>query len=107
MGHQVTGNGVNGYRIQTEWGDTLGVRGPNAELALAHIRSVGIANLAEVKDHYINRIAACTSHVVRFHGGGTVRFSFNDHGELLELSADSVCMTSTPDGCLTFAAYRP
>jgi hypothetical protein len=60
----------------------------NVTLNLETIESVGIHNLIEVETHLINSVAGSTSHFVRFHGGGEVRFAYNNQGKLIELSAE-------------------
>jgi hypothetical protein len=62
-------------------------RNRNVKLDLEAIESVGIHNVIEVESHQITRIAGSTSHFIRFHGGGEVRFAYNDQGKLIELSA--------------------
>jgi hypothetical protein len=59
----------------------------NVKLDLAAIEGVGIHNVIEVESHQINRVLGSTSHYIRFHGGGEVRFAYNDQGKLIELSA--------------------
>lgn len=54
------------------------------------IRSVGIENLTDVESHTINRVFNSVSHLIKFFGGGEVRFSYNARGEILEFSASNV-----------------
>ena len=54
------------------------------------ISSVGIANLALVQSHQINRVAGSTSHVLSFVGGGHLCFAYSVQGRLIELSGEGV-----------------
>ena len=54
------------------------------------IESIGIENLLDVESHTINRMFNSVSHYVRFLGGGEVRLSYNDKGEILEFSAKNM-----------------
>lgn len=74
--------------VRTVGGGVIDVdKDRNVKLELAAIESVGIHNVIEVESHQINRVLGSTSHYVRFHGGGEVRFAYNDQGKLIELSA--------------------
>jgi hypothetical protein len=84
---------------------TLDVRG-NIAAELSTIKSVGIADLADVHSHEIVRIFGSVSHHVRFVGGGELRFVYNTRGELLELSASSVKGSISDDHRLVFMPYR-
>jgi hypothetical protein len=59
---------------------------------LEQITSIGIANLFDVASHTINDIWGSTSHVVRFHDGGSVQFSYSHSGELLEFSGNDIAI---------------
>lgn len=102
----VTGNAADGYCIRTESGATVCLRSSAIYALFQQLRSVGVANLADVQAHYVNRIAGCTSHVVHFVGGGRLRFAFNDQGQLLELSGERLTAFATHDGRMTFGPYR-
>jgi hypothetical protein len=73
-----------------------------ATLDLETIQSVGIQNVVEVETHQIARIAGSTSHFIRFHGGGEVRFAYNQQGKLIELSAEHCAFTLTNHNELFF-----
>ncbi len=60
---------------------------------LEQITSIGIANLCDVASHTINDILGSTSHVVRFHDGGSMRFSYSHSGELMEFSGDDIAIS--------------
>ena len=71
---------------------------------LPRIRSVGIADLANVLSHRIVRIVGSTSHHVHFVGGGELRYVYNSRGELIELEAYNMKGSISPDLCVTFSA---
>jgi len=54
------------------------------------IKSVGVENLLDIEAHVINRVFNSVSHLVKFVGGGEVRFSYNDKGEILEFMGQRV-----------------
>jgi hypothetical protein len=60
---------------------------------LEQITSIGIANLCDVVSHTVNDILGSTSHVVRFHDGGNMQFSYSHSGELLEFSGDDIAIS--------------
>jgi hypothetical protein len=62
----------------------------NLFVTMPTIRSVGIADLAQVQSHHVTHIAGSTSHVVHFTGGGLLRFAYSERGELIELSGRHV-----------------
>lgn len=64
-------------------------KGPVA-LHIDTIKSVGLENLTDVESHTINRVFNSVSHLIKFHGGGEVRFSYNARGEILDFTASKV-----------------
>lgn len=102
-----------GSSIETREDGTATVRTPaggvidiakdrNVKLDLETIESVGIHNVIDVETHQITRVAGSTSHFVRFHGGGEVRFAYNDRGKLIELSADNCAFSLSNKNELLF-----
>lgn len=63
------------------------------EVTLEKICRVGIADLSSIAEHRIVALCHSTSHFIRFHQGGCLRFAYSDKGELLELSAEAVNIT--------------
>jgi uncharacterized membrane protein (DUF2068 family) len=74
-------------------------------LDLAVLRSVGIANLAQVQSHHITHVAGSTSHVLHFVGGGLLRYAYNQGGDLIELSAYRLNGCLNEDNDLVVSAY--
>ena len=56
-------------------------------LNLSVLRSVGIKNLVNVENYFINRLMGSVPHQVMFWGGGELRFAYNSTGDLIELHA--------------------
>ncbi len=77
----------------------------NWEIAVRQIKAIGIANLADVEVHLINNIAMSTSHFLRFRGGGELRFSYNQAGQVMELCWDKLNVAINPSGELTFRPF--
>jgi hypothetical protein len=89
--------------VRTAGGGVIDVdQNRNVKLDLATIEAVGIHNVIEVESHQINRVLGSTSHYIRFHGGGEVRFAYNDQGKLIELSARSCGFSLTNKNELFF-----
>ena len=61
---------------------------------LGQIKSVGIANIVSVENHAVHSIVGSVSHHVKFHGGGELRFAFNERGQLLEFTAHELLVTT-------------
>jgi len=59
-------------------------------LHIASIKSVGVENLVDVESHTINRVFNSVSHLIKFHGGGEVRFAYDARGELLEFTGSHI-----------------
>jgi hypothetical protein len=76
----------------------------NLTCELDNVRAVGIASLAEVRRHDIVPVAGLVSHHLWLHGGGEVRFAYNNRGQIIELSADKVSVQLTPDRQLVFSS---
>ncbi len=69
-------------------------------LNVEQISSIGIANLSDVASHTINHILGSTSHVVRFHDGGSAEFAYSHGGELLQFSGRNIAFKITQDAQL-------
>lgn len=54
------------------------------------ISAVSIANIADVQSHQVFRAIGTTSHVVRFIGGGELRYACDDSGQVIAMSATGV-----------------
>ena len=61
-----------------------------SQVSLDEIRAVRVEDLSQVLDHRIARIMGSTSHVIRFIGGGELRYAYNSRGQVIELSAVGV-----------------
>jgi len=77
----------------------------NVVLDLAVLRSVGVANLAQVQSHQITSLAGSTSHVLHFVGGGLLRYAYNQRGDLIELSGHRLSGRVNADNALVVSAY--
>jgi len=73
-------------------------------LALDEIAAVRVDDLAEVLEHRIARIVGSTSHVLRFVGGGELRYACNSRGQVIELSAVGVRAAISPQRVVSFSA---
>lgn len=73
-------------------------------VALDEISAVRVDDLAEVLEHRIARIVGSTSHVVRFIGGGELRYAYNSRGQVIELSAEGVRAAISPQRVVSFSA---
>jgi hypothetical protein len=60
------------------------------QIPLDEFRAVRANNLAPVLDHRIARVMGSTSHVLRFVGGGELRYAYNSRGQVIELSSSGV-----------------
>jgi hypothetical protein len=60
------------------------------QIPLDEIRTVQVDDLAQVLEHRIARIMGGTSHVVRFVGGGELRYVYNSRGQVIALSSSGV-----------------
>ena len=77
-----------------------------AQVSLDEIRAVRVEDLSHVLDHRIARIMGSTSHVIRFIGGGELRYAYNSRGQVIELSATGVKGAVSPNRVVTFGALR-
>jgi hypothetical protein len=75
-----------------------------SQVSLDEIRAVRVEDLAQVLDHRIARIMGSTSHVIRFIGGGELRYAYNSRGQVIELSATGVKGAVSPGRVVTFGA---
>jgi hypothetical protein len=92
-------------QVRTAGGATIDISNErNVELNIETIQSVGIYDLSEVEGHLINQVLGSTSHLVRFHGGGELRFAYNQQGKLIELSASNCGFVLSNSNELLFRA---
>lgn len=75
-----------------------------SQVSLDEIRAVRVEDLSQVLDHRIARIVGSTSHVVRFIGGGELRYAYNSRGQVIELSANGVKGVVSASRVVTFGA---
>lgn len=75
-----------------------------AQVSLDEIRAVRVEDLSQVLDHRIARIMGSTSHVIRFIGGGELRYAYNSRGQVIELSATGIKGAVSPSRIVTFGA---
>jgi hypothetical protein len=75
-----------------------------SQVSLDEIRAVRVEDLSQVLDHRIARIMGSTSHVIRFIGGGELRYAYNSRGQVIELSATGVKGAVSPGRVVTFGA---
>ena len=73
--------------VQSSWGACMSLDVPDGTGHLPTLRSVGIQNLVEVTSH------------------GFAQFSYNDRGELIELSGHRCTMTADRDGRVLMGAF--
>ena len=64
------------------------------QVTLTEVRSLEITNLFDVVQHDIVRSDSGVTHQVRFHGGGTVKVSFDLLGNLTEFVWSAVAVSS-------------
>jgi hypothetical protein len=76
----------------------------NIEVDRTRIRTVGVANLAEVVNYRIIAIADSISHYVRFHNGGELYYVYNTRGQLVELTARHVRISVDAEAAYLFRA---
>ena len=75
-----------------------------SQLSLDEIRAVRVEDLSQVLEHRIARIVGSTSHVIRFIGGGELRYAYNNRGQVIELSATGIRGVVSPSREVTFGA---
>ena len=75
-----------------------------SQVSLDEIRAVRVEDLSQVLDHRIARIMGSTSHVIRFIGGGELRYAYNSRGQVIELTAKGVKGAVSPNRVVTFGA---
>ena len=74
------------------------------QIPLDEIRAVQVDDLAQVLDHRIARTMGITSHVVRFMGGGELRYVYNSRGQVIELSSTGVHASVSAERVVMFSA---
>ena len=75
-----------------------------SQVSLDEIRAVRVEDLSQVLDHRIARIMGSTSHVIRFIGGGELRYAYNSRGQVIELSATGIKGVVSRNRVVTFGA---
>lgn len=93
-------------------GSKTGTSDKPVHMHIETIKSVGVENLTDVELHTINKVFGSVSHLIKFHGGGEVRLSYNDKGEILEFTGQHVDAVIIGGECLmlrkqTGAAGKP
>ena len=78
--------------------------GATCQVSLDEIRAVRVEDLSQVLEHRIARIVGSTSHVIRFIGGGELRYAYNNRGQVIELSATGIRGMVSPSREVTFGA---
>jgi hypothetical protein len=75
------------------------------QIPLDEIRAaVQVDDLAQVLDHRIARIMGSTSDVLRFVGGGELRYVYNSRGQVIELSSTGVRASVSPERAVSFSS---
>ncbi len=75
-----------------------------SQVSLDEIRAVRVEDLSHVLEHRIARIMGSTSHVIRFIGGGELRYAYNSRGQVIELTATGIKGAVSPNRIATFGA---
>jgi hypothetical protein len=96
----------DGEPLAIPWGQSVTLRGDESTVEVPLITSVGLENLREVRHHHINHVLGSTSHVIQFHAGGYVQFSYTDQGQLLDLAGERFSATLDVAGRMTFSALK-
>jgi hypothetical protein len=78
-----------------------------SHVLLDEISAVRVDDLSQVLEHRIARIVGGMSHVIRFNGGGELRYACDSCGQVIELSATGVRGAVSPDRVVTFGALGP
>lgn len=86
------------------WMAAIGDGDGTSQVSLDEIRAVRVEDLSQVLEHRIARIVGSTSHVIRFIGGGELRYAYNSRGQVIELSATGVKGAVAPNRVVTFGA---
>jgi hypothetical protein len=73
------------------------------QVALDEIALVRVENMAEVVEYRIARGADSTSHVIRFVGGGELRYAFDRRGQVVELQSSGVRASLSAERIMSFA----
>lgn len=76
----------------------------SSQVSLDEIQAVRVEDLSQVLEHRIARIVGSTSHVIRFIGGGELRYAYNSRGQVIELSATGIKGAVSPSRVVTFGA---
>jgi hypothetical protein len=79
----------------------------SSQVSLDEIQAVRVEDLSQVLEHRIARIVGSTSHVIRFIGGGELRYAYNSRGQVIELSATGIKGAVSPSRVVTFGALGP
>lgn len=76
-------------------------------VTLPRIERIGIADLAEVAERWINTAYGSVSHCLRFRKGSVLRLAYAADGSLLEFSGEGLSVSIDRDGTLTVKPYCP
>ena len=68
--------------------------------------TITVRDLSQVIGHEVVHVARSTSHLVRFTGGGMLRYAYNERGELIELSMLDLRATHLRDGSIMVEARQ-
>jgi hypothetical protein len=71
-------------------GSKTGTSDKPVHMHIETIKAVGVENLVDIEQHTINKLFGSVSHLIKFYGGGEVRFSYNAKGEILEFTGSRV-----------------
>lgn len=96
--------GSHGRSRPGRLGDTtaLDAAGHVIRDGLPNVRTIGIADLAEVAEHRITRIFDSVAHHICFHGGGELYYVFNRRGQVVELRSHALQVAISDTGDYLF-----
>lgn len=93
-------------KLKTASGTTIAVdKDGNAEVNLANIKAVSIANLIDLQEYRITHVAGLISHFARFVDDGTLEFAYNTNGKLVSFSGSHVTVGITTENVVTIHKY--
>lgn len=90
--HQIDVPGGHSAVIDRSGRVTVNLSSPHS------LRSVGIADLAQVVCHYVNTIAGSVSHHLSFKNGGELKYVFNTAGELVMFEGKGLIVSMNEHG---------
>ena len=95
---------MGGTEPAVRWMAVINDGDGTSQVSLDEIRAVRVEDLSQVLDHRIARIMGSTSHVIRFIGGGELRYAYNSRGQVIELSATGIKGVVSRNRVVTFGA---